>query len=180
MISAYNKSLLSLKTSLARASTAYHITDREYERRQQLVDELTSKQRQYEKALNSLDGRGANVNTRAPLNTYGPSSPSFGEESDTTQHMDNTALRQEQQRIIEEQDRGLEALSQVLRRQKQMGKAIGDEVDYQTGLIEDLGDETERVDLKIQRETRRIEKTTRKSGSLSKQTLYSSSSIISY
>ena len=34
------------------------------------------------------------------------------------------------------------------------------------GLIEDLGNETERVDIKIQRETRRIEKTTRKSGSL--------------
>lgn len=34
------------------------------------------------------------------------------------------------------------------------------------GLIEDLGNETERVDIKIQRETRRIEKTTRKSGNL--------------
>ena len=36
------------------------------------------------------------------------------------------------------------------------------------GLIEDLGSETERVDVKIQRETRRIEKTTRKTGNLSK------------
>ena len=36
------------------------------------------------------------------------------------------------------------------------------------GLIEDLGSETERVDVKIQRETRRIEKTTRKSGNISK------------
>lgn len=35
-----------------------------------------------------------------------------------------------------------------------------------TGLIEDLGNDTERVDIKIQRETRRIEKTTRKSGNL--------------
>lgn len=89
---------------------------------------------------------------RAPLNTFGPSSAAaFGEETDATRHMDNAAMRQEQQRIIEgcvifltvnkrnymcllsEQDRGLEALSQALRRQKQMGKAIGDEVDYQTG-----------------------------------------------
>jgi len=32
------------------------------------------------------------------------------------------------------------------------------------GLIDDLGTETERVDLRIQRETRRIETTTRKKG----------------
>jgi len=86
---------------------------------------------------------------RAPLNPFG-SSPSFGEETDTTRHMDNATLRQEQQRIMEgyplslalcrknvfysEQDRGLEALSQALRRQKEMGKAIGSEVEYQTGL----------------------------------------------
>ena len=37
-----------------------------------------------------------------------------------------------------------------------------------TGLIEDLGSETERVDVKIQRETKRIEKTTRKSGNIGK------------
>ena len=35
-----------------------------------------------------------------------------------------------------------------------------------TGLIEDLGSETERVDVKIQRETKRIEKTARKSGNI--------------
>jgi len=41
-----------------------------------------------------------------------------------------------------------------------------------TGLIEDLDNETGRVDLKIQRETRRIEKTTRKSGNCSKCLLF--------
>ncbi|XP_065898402.1 syntaxin-8-like [Dysidea avara] len=155
LLSAYNKSLLSLKSSLARASTSYHITDREYERRQQLVDELTTKQRQYEIALHSLDG---SASSRAPLNPF----PT--EETDTTRNMDTSALRQEQQRIIEEQDRGLEALSNALRRQKKMGQQIGEEVEYQTGMIEDLGGETERVDLRIQRETRRIETTTRKRG----------------
>ena len=38
---------------------------------------------------------------RVPLNQFGPSSPSFGEETDTTRNLDNAALRQEQQRIIE-------------------------------------------------------------------------------
>ena len=37
-----------------------------------------------------------------------------------------------------EQDRGLEALSHALRRQKDMGKAIGNEVDYQTGECGDV------------------------------------------
>ena len=38
---------------------------------------------------------------RAPLNQFGPSLPSFAEETDTTRNLDNAALRQEQQRIIE-------------------------------------------------------------------------------
>ena len=37
---------------------------------------------------------------RAPLNPFGMP-PQFGEETDTTRHMDNDALRQEQTRIIE-------------------------------------------------------------------------------
>lgn len=40
------------------------------------------------------------VVARAPLNPFG-SSPLFEEETDTTRYMDNAALRQEQQRIIE-------------------------------------------------------------------------------
>ena len=77
------------------------------------------------------------------------------EETETTRNMDISALRQEQQRIIEglfviyvpphtsnyvifnysEQDRGLEALSNALRRQKKMGQQIGEEVEYQTGEV---------------------------------------------
>ena len=34
-----------------------------------------------------------------------------------------------------EQDRGLEALSNALRRQKKMGQQIGEEVEYQTGEV---------------------------------------------
>ena len=41
------------------------------------------------------------VVARAPLNPFGPSSPTLGEETDTTRNMDHAALRQEQQRIIE-------------------------------------------------------------------------------
>lgn len=41
-----------------------------------------------------------------------------------------------------------------------------------TDIIEDLGSETGRVDIKIQRETRRIEKTTQKSGNFSKSNVW--------
>uniref|UniRef100_A0A2C9L213 t-SNARE coiled-coil homology domain-containing protein n=1 Tax=Biomphalaria glabrata TaxID=6526 RepID=A0A2C9L213_BIOGL len=64
-----------------------------------------------------------------------------------------------------EQDRGLDALSHVISRQKQMAIDIGNEVDGQNELLDDIIDHTDRTGLRIQRETRHINIVERKSAS---------------
>ncbi|XP_063717860.1 syntaxin-8-like [Symsagittifera roscoffensis] len=65
-------------------------------------------------------------------------------------------LRNDQERVIEEQDRGLDAISQSLARTKRMATAIGDEVDDQNDLIEDIKDKTETVHSKFHKENRHV------------------------
>lgn len=87
-----------------------------------------------------------------------------------------------------EQDEGLEALSQALRRQKQMGIAIGQEADSQIGglclsltnagfslhhshpschtpgLIDSISDRTEHVASRVERQTERVSKMRERAG----------------
>lgn len=47
---------------------------------------------------------------------------------------------------VTEQDRGLEALSEVISRQKNLAQVIGNEVDFQNELIDDI---TDHVDVSV-------------------------------
>ncbi|KAF4798601.1 hypothetical protein TURU_062494 [Turdus rufiventris] len=61
----------------------------------------------------------------------GITNPWLLEESEETRGLGFDELRQQQRRIIEEQDAGLDALSSIISRQKQMGQEIGNELDEQ-------------------------------------------------
>ena len=50
-----------------------------------------------------------------------------------------------QRTLRDEQDQHLESLSQVLGRQKQLGQMIGDELDLQNELLEDLDTDVDRT-----------------------------------
>ncbi|KAF2986719.1 hypothetical protein EK904_000219 [Melospiza melodia maxima] len=63
----------------------------------------------------------------------GVTNPWLLEESEETRGLGFDELRQQQRRIIEEQDAGLDALSSIISRQKQMGQEIGNELDEQNG-----------------------------------------------
>ncbi|KAH9494905.1 Syntaxin-8 [Bulinus truncatus] len=97
--------------------------------------------------------------------TYSRGDPwGMNDEPEAFRDMNNTDLHQQQKHIIREQDRGLEALS-VIGRQKQMAVDIGNEVDSQNDLLDDIIDHTERTGSRIQRETRHIRIVDRKSAS---------------
>lgn len=65
-------------------------------------------------------------------------------------------LRQHQVRILDDQNNGLEALSKIISRQKDLALQIGDEVDVQNDIIDDLADNIERTDMRINSETRNV------------------------
>uniref|UniRef100_A0A669PXP4 Syntaxin-8 n=1 Tax=Phasianus colchicus TaxID=9054 RepID=A0A669PXP4_PHACC len=95
----------------------------------------------------------------------GVTNPWLLEESEETRGLGFDDIRQQQRRIIEEQDAGLDALSSIISRQKQMGQEIGNELDEQNEIIDDLTNLVENTDSKLRTQTRHVKMVDRKSTS---------------
>ncbi|XP_060219431.1 syntaxin-8 isoform X3 [Meriones unguiculatus] len=86
----------------------------------------------------------------------GAPNPWLCEEPEETRGLGFDEIRQQQQKIIQEQDAGLDALSSIISRQKQMGQEIGNELDEQNEIIDDLANLVENTDEKLRTEARRV------------------------
>jgi len=71
-------------------------------------------------------------------------------------------VRQQQYDMIQEQDKGLEALSEVISRQKNLAQVIGNEVEFQNELIDDITDHVDRTRDRLIGETTRVRTIDRK------------------
>lgn len=67
-----------------------------------------------------------------------------------------------------EQDRGLEALSEVISRQKNLAQVIGNEVTYQNELIDDITDHVDRTRDRLVGQTNNVRTIDRKDSTGSK------------
>ncbi|MBZ3884723.1 Origin recognition complex subunit 2 [Sciurus carolinensis] len=85
------------------------------------------------------------------------------EEPEETRGLGFDEIRQQQQKIIQEQDAGLDALSSIIRCQKQMGQEIGNELDEQNEITDDLANLVENTDEKFRTEVRYVNLLDRKS-----------------
>lgn len=70
-------------------------------------------------------------------------------ETDQTRELDNTQLLSLQKRVLTEQDQNVDQLTAIVRRQKEIGLAIKDEVDRQTEMLDMMNDDVDRVGNKI-------------------------------
>lgn len=61
--------------------------------------------------------------------------------------------RQEQRQILKKQDDGLENLSKVISRQKQLAMTIGSELEDQNVILDNIADQMDHNDTRLQRET---------------------------
>ncbi|XP_052262913.1 syntaxin-8-like isoform X2 [Dreissena polymorpha] len=149
-----------LKNNLIKATSSYHITQREIDRRQVMIDQLITKEKQIEEAFKNESGVA-----RSQLLAGGVDSDPWGvkEEPEEFKGIQNTGLRVQQQQIIKEQDKGLDALSEVIARQKNMALDIGNEVDQQNEILDDIIDHTDRSNQRLIKETRHIRIVDRKS-----------------
>ncbi|XP_046352036.1 syntaxin-8-like [Haliotis rufescens] len=154
-----------LRQNLMRASSSYHITQREVERRQMQLDGLTTKEKQMEQAFRNETGetRQSLLGNRG-TDTFASSDPwGMNEDPDNFRGVANNEIQAQQQDIIREQDQGLEALSSVIARQKMMAVDIGNEVDNQNELIDDITDHVDRTGERLVKETSHIKIVDRKS-----------------
>jgi len=165
-LTTFSRDIANLKTNLRRTSLS--VTGRELQRREALIDALVTKEKQCEEALKS-DSANSRVGGAALFESgrrrQTPDAVGWGvdeEEDDTACLLSNDELRQEQRRIIREQDDGLDALAEVLARQKTIGLTIGNEVDTQNEMLDDIHDNVETVRGRVARETRNVERVDRK------------------
>ncbi|ELQ35584.1 v-SNARE [Pyricularia oryzae Y34] len=71
------------------------------------------------------------------------------QETERTRELDNAGVLQLQRQTREEQDEDLEVLTRVIRRQKEMGLAIEEEVKQQTEMLDRMNEDVDRVGGKI-------------------------------
>nr|XP_020658682.1 syntaxin-8 isoform X3 [Pogona vitticeps] len=156
-----------LKDLLFHSVSTRQITQLEGDRRQNLVDELLTRHRQLQASFKN-EGTEPDV-IRSSLMAggvrQGVTNPWLVEEPEETRGLGFHEIQQQQKRIIEEQDSGLDALSSILSRQKQMGQEIGNELEEQNEIIDDLANLVENTDDKLRNQTRRVMMVEKKSTS---------------
>ncbi|XP_076150449.1 syntaxin-8 [Alosa pseudoharengus] len=162
------QNITQLRETLIRASSQRRIIQSEADRRQSLLDSLVTKERQL---LATFKGE---ISEAEPARTTlmssgggqgGAVNPWLVDETEETRGLNFGEIKQQQQQIIEAQDAGLDALAAVISRQKQMGQEIGNELDEQNEIIDDITNLVDKTDGRIRSETRRVKLVETKSAS---------------
>ncbi|XP_057311969.1 syntaxin-8-like [Hydractinia symbiolongicarpus] len=165
----FSRDIKDLKDVLMRTSSSSQITIQEATRRQNQLDLLISREKQLNEAFkpsanyNNDFGRSGLLNEgfdREKNNPFGATS-----RDDRADDITPDKFRTQQQQIIAEQDKGLDALSQVIKRQKLMGQEIGNEIDYQNDLIDEITDGVQNTNQKLIKTDAHTKKVTKKTGS---------------
>ena len=153
------------------------ITGREAMRRKDLLSQLTIRKAEMIEELQSVRasagvggapptsgaaGRsalfaGASSSRKPPPTKWGVAG-----ETEETVDLDNRDLINLQKKIMENQDQGLDQLSDIMARQIQLANAIGQEVDHQNLMLDHLNDHVESTQASIDRENKNIIKLKRK------------------
>ncbi|EDV40460.1 uncharacterized protein Dana_GF10519 [Drosophila ananassae] len=140
-----------LKVVLDNAVTWETSPEEELQQRRIDFDRLTFQLREInEKFVNSSR---SNVLAASP----GVSSPSVWQDQGSgNAPMDVDTLKLRQAEMLENQNRGLDALSATLSRQRVLATQLGNEVEDQNNILDNLADAMDRVENGVQRETQSI------------------------
>ncbi|KAH0490651.1 hypothetical protein TgHK011_002109 [Trichoderma gracile] len=79
-------------------------------------------------------------------------------ETDRTRELDNQGVLLLQKQEMQSQDQAIDQLAAIIRRQKEMGIQISEEVERQTELLDALDEDVDRVEGKVRVANRRIKK----------------------
>jgi regulator of vacuolar morphogenesis len=70
-------------------------------------------------------------------------------ETEATRELDNEGVLMLQRQLMKDQDQDVDALAKIIRRQKEMGLAIKDEVDRQIEYMDRMNEDVDRLDSKL-------------------------------
>uniref|UniRef100_A0A673Z8N9 Syntaxin-8 n=1 Tax=Salmo trutta TaxID=8032 RepID=A0A673Z8N9_SALTR len=156
-----------LRESSLRVSSSRRIMQSEADRRQNLVDDLVTRDKQLNATFKGdvTQPEPSRSTLMAGGEGGAAANPWLVNEPEETRGLGFSAIKQQQQRIVEVQDAGLDALAAVISRQKVMGQDIGNELDEQNEIIDDLTHLVDKTDDRIRNETRRVKLVETKSAS---------------
>ncbi|XP_076648396.1 syntaxin 8 [Halictus rubicundus] len=161
----YSMDVQRLRSKVDDALRSKTITLEEAERRTRQIEVLQSKdiqlQRLYDARTDSF------VNSRT--NLFAPTASAFADGGTTSWAADDdddeklididvADLRTQQDRILQEQDKGLEELCKVIARQKEIGQNISNEVDHQNEIIDNLADHMDTTDESLINKTQQVQR----------------------
>ncbi|KAF6032120.1 STX8 [Bugula neritina] len=143
-----------LRRTHIKNSQSFYLTRSEVDRRQGMLEELQTKEKQLEQLINGNSTRpsGFDYDQFSARSSANP----WADEEDIANNMDVSEIRQHQQTLVREQDDGLGILSQVIQRQKNMAVDIGNEIDRQDGLLDDIQENVDRTDSRVREETQHV------------------------
>ncbi|KAK2157001.1 hypothetical protein LSH36_201g06021 [Paralvinella palmiformis] len=156
----FDTELESLKQELVQSATQHRLTHSEVDRRQVMIDKLITKKRRIDQAAKHDDHTGQRSDLFGPFadddGLWGSRATSSLQQDVTNPFTSIGDIQQQQRHLIREQDEGLDALSGVLNRQKQMAIDIGNEVESQNELIDDIADHVDTTNQRLITETRHV------------------------
>lgn len=95
-------------------------------------------------------GSARRNNTIGPGRAFGAAAANqLAKETEETRGLDNDGLVQYQQQVMKDQDLQVEQFSALLARQRQLGLAIGDELETQNQILDELDADVDRTGLKL-------------------------------
>lgn len=162
------QNIAQLRDTLNRAAAQRQIMQAEADRRQSLVDDLATRETRLNASFKGdiTEAEPARSSLMTGGNGSGPAvNPWLINESEETRGLGFGEIKHQQQQIIEAQDAGLDALAAVISRQKQMGQDIGNELEEQNEIIDDLTQLVDKTDGRIKNETHRVKLLETKSAS---------------
>ncbi|KAF7213276.1 syntaxin-8 [Nothobranchius furzeri] len=158
-----------LREGLLRISSSRRIMQSEADRRQNLIDDLLTREKQlnatFKGDATEPEPTRSTLMSGGTAASGGSANPWLVNESEETKGLTFGEIKQQHQRIIQAQDAGLDALAAVISRQKIMGQDIGNELDEHNEIIDDLAQLVDTTDSRIRNETRRVKLVETKSAS---------------
>jgi hypothetical protein len=167
----FDDKVINLQQRLVQAATKNLITRSESDRRQKLLDTLTTKSRQMESSLKDPNAFGRSTLLASVPGGSGSNGASGGgnpwsDEDDTvpaSHNLTNDDFRNQHKTLFKEQDRGLDILDEIITRQKGIARGIATEIDTQNEILDDIGDNMDQTNQRLIRNTRNIKKISLKS-----------------
>ncbi|XP_063681529.1 syntaxin-8-like [Bolinopsis microptera] len=157
----FNHDLTALQRELQSDKSSKKLSPKEYDRRNNMLNEAKIRKIQIAKSFEETRASGATPFGGGISNKgYQP------EENERTQGYSNRELQSQQQQAMAVQDEGLARISNIVKRQKEIGLTIGDEIDGQNELIEEITDKTDETGNRINRQVRAINHVSARAGNV--------------